>query len=351
MAERPGLVALFGSGETSASGRKIHDWLLDRLSQPIQVAVLETPAGFEPNSAQVAAHVADFFRHHLKNYRPQVTVVPARKRGTPFSPDDPAVVAPLLEANVVFMGPGSPTYAVRQLRDSLAWHTLVARHRLGAAVVVASAGLIAASARALPVYEIYKVGEDPHWHDGLDFFGPYDLSLVFVSHWNNREGGADLDTSRCFMGEARFEQLLALLPTDVTVVGIDEHTALVVDLEAETCRVMGRSGVTLLRGGGEERFAQGQAFPVSELGPFQRPEPQAGIPSEVWERVLAARRDEVAPAPSSDVLALVEEREAARTRRDWVKADALRKRIAALGWRVIDTPTGPSLQPLVEKPG
>jgi len=352
MTERPGLVALFGSGETSASGRKIHDWLLGHLSPPIQVAVLETPAGFEPNSAQVAGRVADFFRHRLQNYRPQVTVVPARKRGTSFSPDDPAIVAPLLVATVIFLGPGSPTYAVRQLRNSLAWQIVVARHRLGAAVILASAALIAASARALPVYEIYKVGEDPHWHDGLDFFGPYGLSLVFVSHWNNREGGPDLDTSRCFMGQARFAQLLALLPDDVTVVGIDEHTALVVDLEAETCRVMGRGGVTLLRGGGEERFARGQTFPLSELGPFQEPEPGAGIPLEVWKRVLAAQsRAEVAPEPPSEVLALVEEREVARARHDWAAADALRQRIAALGWQVKDTPTGPSLEPLSEVAG
>jgi len=351
MAERPGLVALFGSGETSASGRKVDDWLLGCLSPPIQVAVLETPAGFELNSAQVAGRVADFFRQRLQNYRPQVTVVPARKRGTPFSPDEPAIVAPLLVANVIFLGPGSPTYAVRQLRDSLAWQTLVARHRLGAAVILASAALIAASVRALPVYEIYKVGEDPHWNDGLDFFGSYGLSLAFVSHWNNREGGADLDTSRCFMGQARFAQLLALLPADMTVVGIDEHTALLVDFEAETCRVMGRSGVTLLRGGGEERFTRGQTFPVGELGPFQQPEPEAGIPPDVWKKVVAARRAKVAPEPSSEVLALVEEREAARARRDWAAADALRERIAALGWRMTDTPTGPGLEPLSEKPG
>ncbi len=352
MAERPGLVALFGSGETSASGRKVYDWLLGHLSPPIQVAVLETPAGFELNSALVAGRVADFFRHRLQNYRPQVTVVPARKRGTPFSPDDPAIVAPLLGANTIFLGPGSPTYAVRQLWDSLAWQIVVAGHRLGAAVILASAALIAASARALPVYEIYKVGEEPHWHDGLDFFGPYGLSLVFVSHWDNREGGADLDTSRCFMGQARFAQLLALLPADVTVVGIDEHTALVVDLEGQTCRVMGRDGVTVLRGGEEERFTQGQTFPIGELGPFQRPEPQSGIPPEVWKRVLAARsRVKVTPEPSSEVLALVEEREAARARRDWAAADALRQRIAALGWRVKDTPTGPSLEPFSEMPG
>ena len=91
---------------------------------------------------------------------------------------------------------------------------------------------------------------------------------------------------------------------------------------------------------------------MSELGPFQEPEPGAGIPLEVWERVLAAQSGaEVAPEPPSEVLALVEEREAARARRDWAAADTLRKQIAALGWQVKDTPTGPSLEPLSEMPG
>lgn len=346
MSEQPGLVVLFGSGETSASGRRVHDWLLRRLAPPIQVAVLETPAGFQPNSARVAEQVADFIRHRLQNYRPQVVVVPARKQGTSFSPDDPAIVAPLLQANVIFMGPGSPTYAVRQLRDSLAWHTLVARHRLGAAMVLASAAIIALGAHTLPVYEIYKAGEELHWWRGLDFFGPYGLSLVFVSHWNNTEGGADLDTSRCFMGRARFEQLLTLLPSEAKVVGIDEHTALVVDLGAGTCRVLGRDGVTLLREGEEERFTSGQTFALTELGPFQMPEPETGIPLEVWERVQAAQVDaEAVPEPPPEVMTLVEEREAARTRGDWAIADALRERVAALGWHIRDTQGGPEVEP------
>ena len=134
---RPGYIALFGSGETSASGRKIYEWLMQRLPPPIRAVVLETPAGFELNSAQVAGRVAEFLRWRLQNYQPQVSVVPARKRGTPFSPDDPQIVAPLLDSNIVFLGPGSPTYAVRQLQSSLAWHMLRARHRLGGAIVLA----------------------------------------------------------------------------------------------------------------------------------------------------------------------------------------------------------------------
>ncbi len=349
MSEQAGLVVLFGSGETSASGRKVHDWVFRRLPLPIRVAILETPAGFQPNSAHVARQLAEFVRKHLQNYEPQVTVVPARKRGTPFSPDDPDIVAPLLDANAVFWGPGSPTYAVRQLQDSLAWHIMVARHRLGTAMIMASAAIIAAGAQTLPVYEIYKVGEDIHWVRGLDFFGPYGLPLVFISHWDNTEGGADLDTSRCFMGQERFEQLLALLPPQAIVVGVDEHTALVVDLAARTCRVMGRGGVTLLKEGEEQRFTRGQTFSITELGPFQMPKPQSGIPPEIWERAQAAQAAaEAVPEPSPEVLALVEEREAARVSRDWANADALREQIVALGWQVMDTREGPQVAPIEE---
>lgn len=342
-----GIITLFGSGEISPSARKVYDFVLRRLSPPIRVAVLETPAGFEPNSAQVASRVADFLRHHLQNYRPDITVVPARKRGTPFSPDDPGIVAPLLQANALFLGPGSPTYAVRQLHDSLAWQILVARHRRGAAVILASAATIAAGTYALPVYEIYKVGADLHWQMGLDFFGPYGLSLVFIPHWNNAEGGTDLDTSRCFMGQARFEQLLALLPPDQTVVGIDEYTALVLDLKAETGHVIGSGGVTLLREGQAQVFTQGETFPVSKLGPFWKPAPQTGLARGIWESVLAAEAQvEATPEPPPEVLALVEQREAARARRDWATADAIREKIGSRGWQVIDTRDGPQLMPL-----
>ena len=348
MSEQPGLVVLFSSGETSASGRRVYDWLLRRLSSPVHMAVLETPAGFQPNSAHVAAEVADFLRDRLQNYHPNVTVVPARRRGTSFSPDDPQIVAPLLTVDVIFLGPGSPTYAVRQLQGSLAWQTLVARQRLGAAIVLASAATIAAGVLALPVYEIYKVGEELHWAAGLDLLGAYGLKLVFISHWNNQEGGETLDTSRCFMGQARFDQLWLQLPADSTVVGIDEHTALVIDVAAATCRVMGRGGVTLLRSGVTRRYSTGQTFTLAELGDFQLPPPQTDIPDAVWQAVQAAQASQAAasaPTPPPQVLELVQQREAARARREWATADHLRQQLAGLGWQVVDTPAGPTLKP------
>jgi hypothetical protein len=348
MPDQPGRVVLFGSGETSPSGRRIFDWLLSRLPSPVRLAILETPAGFELNSAQVAGRIAEFLCHHLQNYQPQITIVPARKHGTPFSPDAPEIAALIPGADAIFLGPGSPTYAVRQLQDSLTWHTTIACHHLGSAVVLASAAAIAASAYALPVYEIYKVGEDPHWRGGLDLLGPYGLSLVFVPHWDNQDGGDDLDTSHCYMGKARFDLLLDMLPSGVTVVGIDEHTALAIDLAAETCQIVGKDGVTLWRDGSAKRYGRGATFAIGELGSFHRPDPESGLPAgflaRAGEASLEVRRGP-APEPSLEVLALVRERERARARRDWARADALRASLADLGWQVQDTPGGPQLEP------
>ena len=345
MAERAGLVALFGSGETSSSGRKVYEWVFSRLASPIRVALLETPAGFQPNSALVSQKVASFLEERLQNYRPETVVVPARRRGTDASPDDPLILAPMLGANVIFAGPGSPSYAARQLDGSLAWDYLRAKQRLGSAVLLASAATVAAGVNCLPVYEIYKVGEDLHWRRGLDLFGPYGLSLTFVPHWDNNEGGAELDTSRCFMGVNRFRKLVELLPPDSTIVGIDEHTALVVDLEEGGCRVIGRGGVTLLRGRQEARFSGGLGFPADRLGPFRLPASEDGIPDDVWGAVLQERGPALdLAAPSTEVVDLLRARSEARDLRDWRGADALRSRIESMGWRVVDTPDGPVLE-------
>lgn len=376
----PGLIVLFGSGETSPSGRKIFERVFRKLPESPRIALLETPAGFELNSAQVIGRVADFLRHRLQNFNPQVTVVPARGRNTAFSPDDPEIVEPLYQADAIFMGPGSPTYAVRQLHDSLAWHIMIARHRLGATIILASAATIAISRRALPVYEIYKVGEDIHWNAGLDLFGAYGLPLVFIPHWNNNDGGEELDTSRCFMGQPRFAELMKMLPPDLTVLGIDEKTALIMDPPAGVCHVIGLGGVTLLhtghqhdlssaapdlagsglgevaeqRNGHVHQYLNGETFPLSECCPFEIPKLDTGLPPEVWQRAIALKsgfeqRGEARPEPEhipSEVQSLLEERQAARARMDWTAADQLRDRIAALGWQVLDTPEGPRIEPI-----
>ncbi len=340
-----GLIAFMGSGETSLAGGRIFETLAQQISDPLRIAIMETPAGFELNSDQVAGRVADFFKTRLQNYHPQVDVIPARKKGTAFSPDDPEITAPLLHANLIFMGPGSPTYAVRQLKDTRAWDMIRARHRMGATLVFASAATIAVGQIGVPVYEIYKVGMDVHTVPGLNFFADFGTPLSFVPHWNNAEGGSDVDTSRCFLGLDRFAIWSAQLPAGHTTIGLDEHTGLILDFEAHECRVMGVSSVSLVRESTPEIFPTGSSFSMSKLGPMTPPEPlDAGIAPDVWQAVYSTPPLEALNnQPPEKVVKLSEQRQAARERKDWGTADELRHKIAALGWTVQDTPDGPKL--------
>jgi hypothetical protein len=338
-----GQIAFLGSGETSLVGGRIFESLARAQTQPLRIAILETPAGFELNSHQVAGRVADFLKTRLQNYSPTIDVIPARKQGTPFSPDELEVVKPLLYANMIFMGPGSPTYAARQLRGTLAWEIIRARHRLGATLIFASAATISVGAWALPVYEIYKVGEDVHTKTGLNLFADFGLHVSLVPHWNNAEGGTDLDTSRCFIGMERFEQWCNNLPPENITVGLDEHTGFVINFETGECEIGGVSSVSLVQDCEAKIFPAGTKFPLTALGNLVPPEPlEKGIRPDVWEMVLNAPPLED-DKPSADVLALTEQRQQARAEKKWAESDRLRDLISAHGWTVQDTKDGQKL--------
>lgn len=335
-----GQIAFLGSGETSLAGGRIFESLAKKLNEPLRIALLETPAGFELNSSQVVGKVGDFMKTRLQNYKPIVDVIPARKKNSAFSPDDPEIVRPLLYANMIFMGPGSPTYAIRNLQGTLTWDIVRARHRLGATLVFASAATISVGAHALPVYEIYKVGQDVFVVDGLHYFKDFGVHLSFMPHWNNAEGGADLDTSRCFVGMDRFNQWCDLLPDENTTLGLDEHTGIIMDFESRMCEVSGVSSVSIVRECDPEIYPSGSKFEFKEIGDFQVPDPlEKDIPAHVWDMVINAPPLEN-DKPSDEVIALAEERLAARARKNWAESDRLRDQIAAFGWTVQDAKDG-----------
>lgn len=261
-----GIVALFGSGETGRYGRQVHERLLNQLPKPPMVAIVETPAGFQSNVDVVSGKIRYFFEHNLQNYRPNVQIVPARRRDGPFDANADAIAAPLAEADLIFAGPGSPTYAARILANSRTLDAIVARVAAGATLSLASAAAIAFGRYALPVYEIFKVGDDLFWANGLDFFARFGHNLTVVPHWNNTEGGADLDTSHCYMGDERFDRLLAMLPGPTTVLAIDEHTACIVDLDRGSCLVHGAGCAYLVQSGDVRAFASGDSFILDEAG-------------------------------------------------------------------------------------
>ena len=110
-------------------------------------------------------------------------------------------------ASYVFAGAGSPTYAVPHLADSLLWRCVAGiGWSDGSTLALASAMALAVSKYTLPVYEIFKVGEELSWTPGLDLFGSLGMDLAIVPHWNNNEGGAKLDTSHCYMGDGAVQR-------------------------------------------------------------------------------------------------------------------------------------------------
>jgi hypothetical protein len=344
---------LLGSGETLPSSGKTHEYAAQRLPEKPRIVILETPAGFEPNSAIVAEKIKIFLERRLQNYKPVIEVVAARKKGTLFSPDNPEVVAPILKADEILLGPGSPSYGAWQLQDSLALQMITARQRRGGMLFLSSSATLAFGAFTLPVYEIYKVGEDLHWKRGLDYFKPYGLNLSIVSHWNNNDGGADLDTSRCYMGHERFERLLEMLPAGQTILGIDEHTSLIFDFVEGCCHVQGNDTITILRPDETNVFKTGESFPLDVFGKWRVPDASEGINPEVWEQAIKAdeeraAEDESVLQPPEELHRLLQARDAARAKQDWATADALRDQIFNLGWLVQDTANGSELSPRVD---
>ena len=57
------------------------------------------------------------------------------------------------------------------------------------------------------------------------------------------------------------------LPDDVFVLGLDEHTGVIMDLDAETAEIVGKGGVTLRKDGVSSRIESGTTVPLACSGP------------------------------------------------------------------------------------
>ncbi|HVO84969.1 MAG TPA: hypothetical protein VMU60_11145 [Syntrophobacteria bacterium] len=251
-----GVIALMGSGELAATMVEVHKELLARLPAPAKAIFLDTPAGFQLNVDQISARAIEYFHLHV---RQPMTLVSFKGKGASPPYETEQAYQRLRQADFVLIGPGSPTYAVRQWRQTPIPEILMRRLEGGGCLVAASAAALTVGRFTLPVYEIYKVGEEPHWAEGMDLLRLFGFNLVVVPHWNNAEGGTH-DTRFCYMGEPRFRLLESQLPADVRVLGLDEHTACLLDLEREEGVVRGIGRIALRHGGDEVIFEKGERF-------------------------------------------------------------------------------------------
>lgn len=374
-----GRLILMGSGETSGRLVAAHRRGIEAAGAD-EVLVLDTPYGFQENAAILSERLTAFFRTSL--------VVESRVASYRSAREGPVALERMLVAvrgaRYVFAGPGSPGYALGVWRETGLAAALRGLLAGGATVTLASAAALTAGVKTLPVYEIYKVGTGLEWLDGLDLASHLGLEAVVVPHWNNTEGQG-FDTSCCYMGRRRFEILRAMLPAGMGVIGVDEHTAAIIDFGRRVLTVLGAGGVTL-RGARDTFVGDGTTMSLDTMlellasdpppPPAERDEPPpdfaralaSGSADEIARALLTAETraadgsqaaretlrgmivevSDLAIEGLTDpalrvagyVELLVETRNRLRAAKRWEEADRIRSGLASLGITLQDTPEG-----------
>ncbi len=223
--------------------------------------ILDTPYGFQTNADDISARAVDYFAASVGR---KVDVADLRRTHGEDPVRREAALRKLAVARWVFAGPGSPTYALRQWAGTDVPNLLADKLERDGCVVFASAAALTLGRYTVPVYEMYKVGEDPVWADGLDLLGVLGPDVAVIPHYDNAEGG-NHDTRFCYLGEQRLAGLERELPPGGWVLGVDEHTACVLDLDAGTASVVGNGTITVRHRGVSEVIPTGETLNIAAL--------------------------------------------------------------------------------------
>lgn len=267
------IMAIFGSGETAPTMIKPHRQIFERLGPPpVPAVMLDTPYGFQANADDISARAVEYFSASVGR---QVEVAELRSQR-----DDPVrrqqALSRIASARWVFAGPGSPTYALRQWKGTEVPRLLADKLEHGGCVVFSSAAALTLGRYTVPVYEVYKVGAEPEWLEGMDLVGFLGPEVAVIPHFDNAEGGHH-DTRFCYLGESRLETLESQMGEQGWVLGIDEHTGCVFDLDAGTATVVGNGVVTVRRAGSATTVKSGETLTIDALVDLAFNGPGAGV--------------------------------------------------------------------------
>jgi len=232
-----GVLALLGSGETAPGMTKVHREILAAFTS-LDAVNLDTAYGFQLNVPQISQKLEEYFNISLQT---KLTTLHFASYNHASELERTLFKQQVRQANYVFAGPGSPTYALAQWFPLHFGDDLLDVLDHGGTVCFASAAALTLGAFTAPIYEVYKVGvEEPKWREGLNVLAAFGLNCVVIPHFDNNEGG-NYDTRFCYLGEKRLLELERQLPDGVATLGVDEHTAVILDLANDTVTVKGRS--------------------------------------------------------------------------------------------------------------
>jgi len=355
-----GVLALLGSGETAPGMTKIHRELLEPIVN-LNAVNLDTAYGFQLNVPQMSEKLEEYFATSL-NVTLTTLHFPSYERATPL--ERALFKEQVRQANYVFAGPGSPTYALAQWAPLHFADDLLHVLDNAGTLCISSAASLTLGAFTAPVYEIYKVGDQhPQWREGLNLLGALGLNCVVIPHFDNNEGG-NYDTRFCYLGEPRLLELESQLPNGVATLGVDEHTAVILDFARGTLSVKGRANgywringevlvlkndtITDLRELRNESTAPRATPPVSirdsglpvDLAEVAAAGGEAGLEALARLVQIASTGGEGFINPAPLVEGVLSARVEARAQGQYELADHLRDAIVKAGIDVQDTPSG-----------
>lgn len=235
----PGPVALVGSGEYLEVMVELERALIaGRPPRFVQLPTAAAPEGPASLARWTALGQAQAARLGVES----VPLVVRDRRDA----DDPALAALVEGAGLVYLSGGSPPYCSATLRGTLVWAAVERAWRDGAALAGCSAGAMALTSWVPDVRHPL--------HDADAGLGVVPRLRV-IPHFDRFTSWLpDLVT-----------RYLARSPEDVSVVGLDEDTALVWDDGRWTVR--GRQSVWLLDRDGRQGFPAGAELDLPALGP------------------------------------------------------------------------------------
>ena len=230
-----GTIALVGSGEWLPVMLDVERELLDN-QNPVYVQ-LSTAAGQE-SPARL---------EHWKNLAQiQAKTLSAESRWLPVfdqdSANNPEFAEKIKGAGLIYLSGGDPTYLAETLRDSLVWNAIVNEWQKGASLAGCSAGAMALTTW-VPKMRI-KIGKNNEDVKGLGLLP----NIRVIPHFDRMLGWIPDIITRYLLNT----------PPGVTLVGIDENTALVGGVNS--WRVKGEQSVWVLTHEGREEFKAGQTL-------------------------------------------------------------------------------------------
>lgn len=225
----PGPLALVGSGEYLEEMADVEASLLaGRPGRYVQIATAAVPDG-----ADVVARWHDLGTEQARRLGVEPVILDVATRD---DANDPEIIRHVAGAGLIYLSGGHPAFLADTLRDSALWSAIVETWRAGAALAGCSAGAMALTSW-IPSLRHPRRGTTP----GLGLLS----HLRVIPHFDAFSRRVpDLIT-----------QYLVLRDPSVSVLGIDENTALIGGPFEWTVR--GHASVWRLDDDGREEFAAG----------------------------------------------------------------------------------------------